>query len=335
MPKTVRLYGRTLVVAGSDDDDYFRNVVDASDATDSLLRGLRPYVADDAVCIDVGANIGLYSLALSILAPRGVVYAFEPSPSAIGYLRENVRANCVANVEVSDMAIADRCGTAAFQDFSFFSAGSFISDESPLLTSESYGSAESVVSTITLDDFAAGRGLARVDFVKIDVEGAELLVLAGAERVLARDRPMVVLEFNSFGFTNHQSTLPQVALSRIRSMFPHVYVFSRADGSLSCLETPREEYEFLYDNDIYGPADNFLCSFRPLDVTRRYSHFWKSATPDPGLPAGPRRLSSIPGGTWIGPTVRRTTAALRRRLGPVARRTVLRRHRHRDDGLPS
>jgi FkbM family methyltransferase len=274
MAKTVKLYGRTFSVSGGEKDDYYRHIPDGVDITDPLLRGLRSHVADDAVCIDAGANIGLYSLALSSLAPKGTVYAFEPSPSAYSHLADNLRVNRAANVEASQLALSDREGTVTFHDFSFFSAGSFSSDEGSLLTSDSYGSTSFDAPTTTLDTFVAERGIERVDFVKIDVEGAELSVLEGATETLAKHRPVVVLEFNSFGFTIHQSVLPQVALARIRALFPHVYVVDRVDGELAALETPHEEYEFLYDNGIHGPADNMLCSFEPLAVDRRYSHIW-------------------------------------------------------------
>jgi len=271
MAKTVKIYGRTFAVSGGENDDYYRHIPDGVDITDALLVRLRSYVGADAVCIDVGANIGLYSLALSTLAPDGRVYAFEPSPSAFSYLGKNLRANRTANAEASQLALGRSQGTVTFHDFSFFSAGSFSSDDGSLLTSDSYGSTSFEAPVTTLDAFVTERGVQRVDFVKIDVEGAELAVLDGAAETLAKNRPTVVLEFNSFGFTIHQSLLPQVALARIRSLFPHVYVIDRVDGELASLETPHEEYEFLYDNGIHGPADNLLCSFDPLEVNRRYS----------------------------------------------------------------
>ena len=274
MPKKVSLYDKLFTVSGGEGDDYYRHIPDGADITDSVLRGLRPHVAPDAVCLDVGANIGLYSLALSALAPEGRIYAFEPSPSAFSHLQENVRANGIGHVETTQVAVSDRVGTVTFHDFSFFSAGSFSSDEGSLLSTDSYGSSAFQATTTTLDTFVVQRGIERVDVIKIDVEGAELGVLEGAAEVLAKHEPIVLLEFNSFGFTIHQSVLPQVALARLKEIFRFVFVMDRVDGSLSRLETPHEEYEFLYDNGIHGPADNLICTFTDLDVTRRYSHVW-------------------------------------------------------------
>jgi FkbM family methyltransferase len=285
-PKTVRLYGRQLTVSGSEKDDYYRQLADGGDLTDPVLVAARAHLSDDATCLDVGANIGLYSLALSAVAPEGRIYAFEPSPSAFSHLQENVRANGIGQVETTQVAVSDRVGSVTFHDFSFFSAGSFSSDEGSLLSTDSYGSSAFQAATTTLDTFVAERGIGRVDVIKIDVEGAELGVLEGAAEVLAKHQPVVLLEFNSFGFTIHQSVLPQVALARLKEIFPFVFVMDRVDGSLSRLETPHEDYEFLYDNGIHGPADNLICTFTDLDVTRRYSHVWtlqRGAGSDVGL----------------------------------------------------
>jgi FkbM family methyltransferase len=270
LAKTVHIYERPFTVTGGESDDYYRSIFDGCDATDTVMTAILPHVAHDAVCIDVGANIGLYSLGLSTLAPEGRIFAFEPSPAAFSHLQANLAANRVVNVEAFPLAVTDSTGTVVFHDFSFYSAGSFAADERSLLTAEFFGSEVLEAATTTLDDFVFGRDLERIDLVKIDVEGAELAVLAGAEKTLATFRPTVVMEFNTFGFTIHQGVLPQTALARIRELFPHVFVMDRTDGALTRLETPYEMYRFLYDNGIHGPTDNLLCTFSDLDVTRRY-----------------------------------------------------------------
>jgi FkbM family methyltransferase len=271
MSKTVTIYGRQFAVSGGEGDDYYRHLPDGDDVTDSVMAAIRPHVQADAVCLDVGANIGLYSLGLSALAPGGRVYAFEPSPATFGHLQANLERNRATNVVASNLAVSDGTGTVTFHDFSFFSAGSFSSDDASLLSSESYGSESFQAATTTVDQFVADQGLDRVDLVKIDVEGAELSVLEGAQKTLAQYRPTTVLEFNTFGFTIHQSVLPQVALARITQLFPYVFVLDRVDGALCRVESSSEIYDFLYDNGIHGPTDNMLCSFDDLPVTRRYT----------------------------------------------------------------
>jgi FkbM family methyltransferase len=263
-PKTVRIYGRSVLVSGSDTDDYFRWLPDGSDITDNVLVALRRVVAEDAVCIDAGANIGLYSLGLSSLAPKGHVYAFEPSPGAMRWLDENLATNGAGNVETFGAALGDRVGTANFHDVPWFMAGGFTTEEGAYLASDAVGSTLVEVPCTTLDAFVEEAGIERVDVIKIDVEGGEMAVLEGAARTLAVHRPVVVMEFNGFAFTLHQELLPQRALTRIQEIFPYVFVIDRVDGSLSRLSTPAESYGFLYANGIHGPTDNLLCTFEQL-----------------------------------------------------------------------
>ena len=270
MPKTLQLFQRKFTVAGSDSDDYYRAFQSGGNVTDSVLLAIRPFVGDDAVCLDVGANIGLYSLALASVASRGKVYAFEPSPATFDYLRRNVEDNGLANVESFKLAVGDQAeGTVHFHDIPFFSAGSFAAEDGSFLTSEVLGSNYFEAPATTLDAFVAENGIDRVDLIKIDVEGAELSVLEGATETLSSMQPKVALEFNSFGFTLHQGILPQDALARIRAIFPYVYVMHRGDGSLGLL-TAELTYAFLYDNGIRGPVDNLLCSFQDLGIRRSY-----------------------------------------------------------------
>ena len=272
MNKTIWIFGRRFEVCGSDIDDYYvglRHGVEL-DLVDSVLGGIRPFVKDDAVCLDVGANIGLYTLALAALAPKGSVWGFEPAPATFGFLSKNIEINGLAHAHSVHAAVGDITGTVEFQDIPFFTAGSFAVTGEPFLTTEVLGSLCIKTPSITIDQFMADQGLERLDFVKVDVEGGELSVLDGAKQTLATHRPLVVLEFNSFGLSFHNAVLPQRALLRILETFPHVYVMDRTDGSPARLETPTEAYELLYENGIHGPADNLLCSFDDLGVEERY-----------------------------------------------------------------
>lgn len=293
MPKVIRLFGRRFDVSGSVGDDYFRSLPDGADLTDNVLLALGSVVAKDAVCVDVGANIGLVSLGLSSLTPDGRTYAFEPSPSARTWLDANLAANAVTNVETFGIALSDRVGTVDFHDVPFFTAGSFTSEEGAYLGSDAVGSTLVEVPCRTLDGFLEESSVLRVDVIKIDVEGAEMSVLDGAARTLAEHRPVVVMEFNSFAFTLHQGLLPQDALSRIQEIFPYVFVIDRVDGSLSRLSTPNEAYGFLYGNGIHGPTDNLFCSFDDQPVDRRYKFGGTAAASTPQVGAAAAELDAM------------------------------------------
>lgn len=129
------------------------------------------------VVVDVGANIGNTALAAaSRVGPGGRVLAFEPHPRTHAFLLENVALNDARQVEVVNAAVGDRPGTVKFSSLS-------ADDINRVLAS---GEADSglTVPVRTLDEALAG--VARIDLLKIDVEGYEKRVLEGAGDVLAR-----------------------------------------------------------------------------------------------------------------------------------------------------
>jgi FkbM family methyltransferase len=142
--------------------------------------------------VDVGANIGYYSLmGARIVGPTGAVHAFEPNESIRNRLSGNVQLNGFQNVVVHREAVTKQTGTVRFYK-SAWSENSGISSIIPSYGLEEQGED---VPCVTLDDFAATLGARRIDLLKIDVEGAELDVIAGGRRVLgAADAPAVLFE---------------------------------------------------------------------------------------------------------------------------------------------
>jgi FkbM family methyltransferase len=134
-------------------------------------------VRPEDICFDVGANVGLYTL---LLAPRcRRVVAFEPVPRNLRYLHRHVELNRLENVTIAPLAVTDREGLASFAPGDNCAVGHV--DES----------GTQPVATVSIDGFVAQYGLAP-SFIKMDVEGAEVLVLRGAERTLTAHRPAIV-----------------------------------------------------------------------------------------------------------------------------------------------
>jgi FkbM family methyltransferase len=138
--------------------------------------------------LDIGANAGFFSLlAAARVSPSGRVFAFEPIPSVRRELEANVARNGFGNVRIRDEAVSDRRATLRI-----FEGPAAHKGLSSLRRIDGVaGSFE--VSAIALDDLQEEIGPVR--FAKIDVEGAELLVLEGAANLIARDRPHLVIEF--------------------------------------------------------------------------------------------------------------------------------------------
>ncbi len=143
------------------------------------------------VFVDVGANAGYYTLLASrLVGNTGLVVAFEPSPRIRAQLERNVHLNGLENVSIRSQAIAREQGQARF----FESADPRNSGIASLRPGEGREAKPLTVETTTLDAVAAGLGR-RIDLLKIDVEGAELDVIAGGERTLsAPDAPTIVFE---------------------------------------------------------------------------------------------------------------------------------------------
>ena len=149
--------------------------------------------AQEGMCVfDVGANIGYYTLlAARAVGPSGRVYAFEPEPHNFELLTRNVAENGFTNVRPINAAVSNRAGVVRLHlDDANFGAHSF---DPGSVRNSSGRSVEA--ETVQLDDFAdEARAFAGV-LVKVDVQGAEGLVVEGGRRLLALPKVTAFMEF--------------------------------------------------------------------------------------------------------------------------------------------
>jgi len=160
------------------------------ETTDFLKRTLE--IRDGDVLLDVGANIGWYSLVLDRIAgeARADIYAFEPDPENFVLLGENRALNAAQRVHPVQLGVSDRTGTFELHRFGGSNRG-----RHSMLPIHEGGTIE--IRTITLDEFWAQEELGERTprFLKMDIEGFELAALHGAEGVLGRC-PFVMLEYS-------------------------------------------------------------------------------------------------------------------------------------------
>lgn len=151
-------------------------------------------VPADGVIVDVGAHSGQFAKLFGRLVPRGTVYAFEPGHYALSILRPVLRLRGFGNVRIVPSGLSDREGAEVLNiplkkrgsvGFGLAHIGRDVSGRA--VVSEE-------IALTTLDAFAAGEKLARLDFIKCDIEGWELHFLRGATETLARLRPSLMLE---------------------------------------------------------------------------------------------------------------------------------------------
>jgi FkbM family methyltransferase len=133
------------------------------------------------VFYDVGANVGFYSLLAATLIAPGRVYAMEPVPANLGYLRKHLELNRVDNVEVFETAICDQVGSTFFEVEATRAMGRIAAG----------GGVR--VATSTLDALLREGKIAPPDCIKMDIEGAESRALLGAQECFERYRPKLFL----------------------------------------------------------------------------------------------------------------------------------------------
>jgi FkbM family methyltransferase len=174
-----------FVLSGSTADFLFRNVyyfgVWDPQLTDWIRRSLKP----GDTFIDVGANIGYFSLlATRLVGPSGRVIAIEASPQICEMLRANIEANGVRNIEVHNCAVTD-----VPQRVTVYKSAESNLGLTTILPGKDGTTPESKVDGLPLNQIVDSATLARTRFIKIDVEGAEWMVLKGIEDYLRNDSP--------------------------------------------------------------------------------------------------------------------------------------------------
>ncbi len=182
-------------------------------ATERLLE-LLPYfekemltlgtlVPRGGVCLDIGAAGGTYTYLLSrLVGEEGRVHAFEPRPRSYRFLERSRRLLGLANVSLHQLALTESAGVEVMlvprRGGLSFSTRSFLRRGLDPKTGDFYPEFTSTspldVAGTTLDLFAERHRLPRVDFIKCDVEGAELWTLHGGSRTIATHRPVILCE---------------------------------------------------------------------------------------------------------------------------------------------
>jgi len=176
----------------------------------TLIRFLRARVSPGSVCFDVGANLGQVTVHMAErVGPGGVVHAFEPVPHIAARLSAHVERNELQDrVRIHDVALSNRTGVERLW-------GGRVSAENQGMASlvgsaEEYPAPAVEVRTERLDDFVERMALRRVDWIKVDIQGAEPLFLEGAQRTLDRFGPDLTLEISPADLRNVGLDGPQV-----------------------------------------------------------------------------------------------------------------------------
>ncbi|HEX4466143.1 MAG TPA: FkbM family methyltransferase [Solirubrobacteraceae bacterium] len=186
-----RMAGMKINLGGS----YLRYLT--GDVEPEVQETLSRYVKTGDVVYDLGANIGFFAIMCSrLVGEAGKVYAFEPMPDNVKILRHNLALNKVTNVEVVERAVSGSSGTAELFLSPWSAAHSLNVEGASKKDNRGEEAGSIIVATTALDDFAGEDGVRVPDFVKLDVEGAEVLALEGMRAIMTSRRPLLMCELH-------------------------------------------------------------------------------------------------------------------------------------------
>src|ERR1043166_5840239 len=149
------------------------------------------FLKPGTTAIDIGANLGVYSLPMARLVAPGEVFAYEPASEPRGLLARSRELNGAGNLHLLPLALSDRAREGTL----------VLGASSELNTLEGTGPGERVQIS-SLDAEQGARGWQSIDFMKIDAEGEEERILAGAGDFFARHAPLVMFEVKAGAKTN-------------------------------------------------------------------------------------------------------------------------------------
>jgi FkbM family methyltransferase len=222
----------------------------------SSIAAYSKVVMPGGVALDIGANIGAHSMPLArLVGAEGRVIAFEPTKYAHAKLARNVALNpeLAARVGTEQLMLTDTAvGVPAPKLYSSWplkdTAGSKHGTHLGVLADTTGASAT------TLDEYVRRHRLARVDFMKIDVDGNECRVLRGAADTLARFHPDILIEFMPYGLDEAGESFPQL----LQLLMSAGYHFLRVPQLTPLPEDPGTLRRFI----PIGGGINVICRAR-------------------------------------------------------------------------
>jgi FkbM family methyltransferase len=185
------------------------------------------------VVVDIGANIGYYTIiAAGIVGKEGKIFAFEPEPGNFELLSKNVTLNGFSNIHLQNKAISDKNGNVRlYLDKANLGAPSF-SEKNIFIEKGNFID----VKTLTLDGYLEDSKFdQKLDFIKIDAEGAEGLIIKGAQKSLQDNNAIILMEFWPYGQKNI-GTDPQKLLNTLSDLKYKIKIIDDKNQSVRSID---------------------------------------------------------------------------------------------------
>lgn len=166
-------------------DSYEQNTVR------QMLRLIDSVESESITCIDVGTNIGFFSLTLAkhLSSKEHQIHCFEPNPYTLRFLEKNLALNpeLKKTISLNKIGLGDQPGSFTL-NYNHKNTGS-----ANIYSSNSQDSESAEVEIKTLDTYCDENNIKSIDLMKVDIEGAELAFLKGAKNIIERSKNMILI----------------------------------------------------------------------------------------------------------------------------------------------
>ena len=217
---------------------------------------LKKIVKPGNTCLDIGANIGWYTtLFQKLVGNEGEVHAFEPVQPIFERLKRNVRLNePPKNVRLNNLALGDIETTVDLHVFSE------LPDGHASISTFDHKDYEVFPSRMTtLDSYLSENNIANVDLVKIDIEGAELMMLKGASKLFSQNQPPILEIEMALATTSGFNYLPNDLIE---------YIDNQADYDFFAIDEKTSKLQQIKGFDSEDIGANVLCVPRNYDLRK-------------------------------------------------------------------
>ena len=245
---------KTFTVYGNEDDiSSFVPLKTTNTYETGTMLTLKKVIKPSDICIDIGGNIGMITLPLSFLAKNGYVYSFEPESSNYENLQLSLKENNIKNVDVFCCGISDKREMRMLTYENDKLACNHITDTDYLAP---VGNIKESLF-ITIDEFIVERSLKKVNFIKIDVEGAEVKILRSIKDTLVEFRPILIVEIAPSLLKTFFDDTPEDLYKIVSEIYNYVYWIDDETGKLTRIRNINKLNEMLSKSKGW---DNIICS---------------------------------------------------------------------------
>jgi len=253
MKSNIQIYNQQFLMES--DDEYLNVVGDNFEA--DIVSIFQKLINTDDVVFDIGANIGMTSLAFHQMSSK--VYSFEPSPSTFDILEKNVKRAKVDNIELYNIGLGNENTDMTITFSENNRSGGFVSNTTKL----ERGHITENIKIKKLDDFV--NTIEDIPtFIKIDVEGFERQVIEGGLSTLLKYHPIVFMEMNHFCLNVlHRTNIPDF-LEYMLSIFTYLYAIGD-NNTLVELHDDIDRYSVMHEHVVNNKFQNLIGCYDEID----------------------------------------------------------------------